>query len=66
MNNVHDRVFDCPKCTNRALVPVYPSDSPIGIGYHELCICEECCAELYSEPQYDLTVKFVELKEEEW
>ena len=36
----------------------------VGIGYHEICICEECAAELWTEPQYDYTVKFVEIAEE--
>ena len=27
---------------------------------HELCICDECGAELYTEPQYDYTVNFVD------
>ncbi len=65
-NNIHDKVFTCPKCGNRTLYPVYLEDIEfiIGIGYHDLCICDECAAELYSEPQYDNTVKFVELEEE--
>lgn len=37
----------------------------IGIGYHEVCICDECASELWSEPQYDNTVKFVDISEEE-
>lgn len=67
-NNIHDEVFMCPKCFNKTLyrVPVEEDDIArlIGIGYHDLCICGECAAELYSEPQYDNTVKFVELEEE--
>ena len=63
-NNIHDSVFVCPKCRNRTLYPV-PTDTDdirdiIGIGYHDLCICEECGAELLAEPQSDNTVKFVE------
>ena len=64
MNNIHDKVFTCPKCTNKTLYLVNGNEDIIGIGYHELCICEECTAELYSEPQYDNTVKFVEIEEE--
>lgn len=62
-NNIHDNVFICPKCGNKTLYPVYLEDIAliIGIGYHDLCICDECGAELYSEPQYDNTVKFVEI-----
>ena len=64
MNNVHDKVFTCPKCTNKTLYPIDGNNDVIGIGYHDLCICAECGAELYSEPQYDLSVEFVELDEE--
>ena len=66
MNNIHDKIFMCPKCGNRALVPVYPDGSPVGIGWHEICICEECAAELQSEPQFDGTVNFVDIPEEDW
>ena len=65
-NNIHDKIFICPKCGNKALVPVYGNEDITGIGYHDLCICDECGAELYTEPQYDFSVKFVELEEEEW
>lgn len=60
-NNIQDEVFICPKCGNKTLVPVVKSKDTIGIGYHSLCICEECASELYLEPQSDSTVKFVEL-----
>lgn len=63
-NNIHDKVFICPKCRNKTLVPVDGNNDRLGIGYHDLCICEECAAELYSEPQFDFTVKFVKLDEE--
>ena len=45
MNNIHDKVFTCPKCTNKTLYPVNGNENIIGMGYHELCICEECAAE---------------------
>ena len=64
MNNIHDKIFTCPKCGNNSLVPVNGNDSAVGIDYHELCVCEECGAELYTEPQYDYSVKFVEMEEE--
>lgn len=64
-NNIHDKVFTCPKCQNDTLVPVNGNNDIVGIGYHDLCICDECAAELLSEPQYDNTVKFVEIPEEE-
>lgn len=60
MNNIHDKIFTCPKCGNKTLVPVNGNNSTVGIDYHELCVCEECGAELYTEPQSDLTVLFVE------
>lgn len=63
-NNIHDKVFTCPKCQNDTLIPVNGNEDVVGIGYHDLCICDECAAELYSEPQYDNTVKFVESEEE--
>ena len=63
-NNIHDKVFTCPNCSNRTLYPVDGNEDIVGIGYHDLCICDECGAELYSEPQYDYTVKFVELEED--
>lgn len=64
-NNIHDKVFDCPKCTNRTLVPVDGNENIIGIGYGDLCICEECAAELIARPHHDFTVTFEDIKEEE-
>lgn len=63
-NNIHDKVFTCPKCTNKTLYLVDGNNDAVGIGYHDLCVCAECGAELYSEPQFDFSVKFVELDEE--
>lgn len=63
-NKVNDKVFICPKCWNKTLYPVDGNEDVLGIGYHDLCICDECAAELYSEPQFDDTVKFVELEED--
>lgn len=65
MNNIHDKIFTYPKCTNKTLYPVNGNRDIIGIGYHEVCICDECASELWSEPQYDNTVKFVDISEEE-
>ena len=45
MNNIHDKVFACPKCTNKTLYPVNGNEDIVGIGYHKLCICDECGAE---------------------
>ena len=64
MNNIRDKVFTCPECGNKSLVPIEDNISDSGIGYHDLCICEECGAELYAEPQFDCTVKFVESEDE--
>lgn len=58
-NNVHDKVFVCPRCFNRTLYPIDPV-GPVGIGYDDLCICDECGAELVARPQYDFSVTFVE------
>lgn len=58
-NNIHDKVFTCPTCTNKTLYPVDGNEDILGIGWHDLCICDECGAEFYSEPQYNYTVKFV-------
>lgn len=62
MNNIHDKVFACPKCTNKTLYPVNGNEDIVGIGYHELCICDECGAELLSEPQVDFSVNFIEVE----
>ena len=63
MNNIHDKVFTCPKCTNKTLYPVNGYENVVGIGFHEICICDECAAELWSEPQCDNTVKFIDIPE---
>lgn len=65
MNNIHDKVFICPKCGNKTLYPVNGNKDIIGIGYHEVCICGECAAELLAEPQFDYSVKFIDIPEEE-
>ena len=58
MNNIHDKVFICPKCSNKTLYPVNGNKDIIGI-------CDECAAELLAEPQFDYSVKFVDIPEEE-
>lgn len=63
-NNIHDKVFICPKCGNKTLYSINGNEDIIGIGYHDICICNECAAELWAEPQYDFTVKFVECDDE--
>lgn len=64
MNNIHDKVFICPKCHNKTLYPVNGNSDITGIGYHDLCVCDECGFELYAEPQYDNTIKFVNIPED--
>lgn len=63
MNNIYDKVFDCPKCTNTTLVPIEETGI-LGVGHKDICICEECAAELYAIPQFEGTVKFIEIEEE--
>lgn len=62
-NNVHDKVFTCPRCHNRTLYPI-DEVGVIGIGYGAICICDECGAELAADPQYDFTVNFHDIDEE--
>lgn len=64
-NNIHDKVFICPICRNRSLYRVEGPADASGIGYHDLCVCDECGSELLSEPQFDDTVRFVDAHEEE-
>lgn len=51
--------FICPVCHNKS---VYDTEKdiyrPYEVDYDDLCICEECGAELYARPQYDGTIKF--------
>ena len=63
-NNIHDKIFFCPKCENRTLTPVDGNRDIVGIGYHDLCICEECAVELYAEPQCDFSVIFVDIADD--
>lgn len=62
-NNIHDKSFICPKCKNKTLIPINGNNNVVGIGYHDLCICDECGIELYAKPQYDFTVEFDEIDE---
>lgn len=64
-NNIHDKVFTCPKCGNETLTPIDGNNDIVGIGYHDLCVCDECGTEFYAEPQYDFTVAFVEIEEDQ-
>lgn len=64
INKVRDRIFICSKCGNRTLVPMEEHTYTLEVDYHDLCICEECAAELLAEPQWDGTVKFVDSGEQ--
>jgi ribosomal protein L37AE/L43A len=72
INKIHDKVFTCPKCHNKTLycIEFYNEDANkarevLGIGYGDICICDECGAELKAEPTYEGYVKFKEIKEDE-
>lgn len=49
----------CPCCHNKTL---YDAENeafrPSDVDYMDLCICEECAAEVFAVPQYDGTFKF--------
>lgn len=59
-STARNRAFECPVCGNRTL---YCADNDCfrvsDVDYHDLFICDECGAELLSEPQYDGTIRFV-------
>lgn len=63
-NNIHDSVFTCPECHNKTLYPL-ESPGPLGIGYGEVCICDECGSEFKAVPEYDFTVNFEPLTEDD-
>lgn len=41
MNNIHNKVFTCPKCTNKTLYSINGNEDMVGIGYHDICVCDE-------------------------
>ncbi len=47
--------YFCPMCHNKSVTSI-DNCTP---DYHDLCICEECGAELLAEPQFDGSMKFV-------
>ena len=53
------KAYKCPKCTNKTLyrIPSY-SFSNMFISTGDLFICDECCAELYANVDYDNSVRF--------
>ena len=62
------KMFDCPRCHNKTLVDIdnYVTRNA-DVDYHDKFVCEECGAELLSEPQFDGTITFItESLQEEW
>ncbi len=60
------KYFTCPKCGNNTMCAAHvEAESVYDLDFHELCICEECGAELYAEPHFGNTVSFVSLTEDE-
>lgn len=59
--------FDCPRCHNKGTVFDVDREAkmPYDVDYHDTCICDECASEFYAEPQYDGTMKFVDIDEED-
>lgn len=59
VTNRHILSFVCPICHNKT---VYDTEvdayRPFDVEYDDLCICDECGAELYARPQYDGTIEF--------
>ena len=55
-----NRAFECPLCRNNTLYCVdHDCFRPADVDYHELFVCDECGAELLSEPQYNGKIRFV-------
>ncbi|MBQ2856626.1 MAG: hypothetical protein IJE78_05750 [Bacteroidaceae bacterium] len=59
--------FDCPRCHNKGTVFDVDREAkmPYDVDYHDTCICDECASEFYAEPQYDGTMKFVDIDEDD-
>ncbi len=60
ISSTGNKAFICPSCTNKTL---YCIDHDVmrntDVDYHDTFICDECGAELISEPQFDGSIKFV-------
>ena len=51
--------FTCPECGNKtAYCTDHDVHIPADVDYHDKFVCEECGAELYSEPQHNGKIKF--------
>lgn len=64
--NIHNRSFTCPKCGNAGVLIPLEEPHILGVGYHELLICDECGAELLGNPNVDYKLSFMELEEEDY
>lgn len=52
-------MFTCPECGNKTACCVdHDVHIPADVDYHDKFVCEECGAELYSEPQHNGEIKF--------
>lgn len=51
--------FTCPECGNKTAYCIdHDVHIPADVDYHDKFVCEECGAELYSEPQHNGKIKF--------
>lgn len=51
--------FVCPICHNKTVYDVEQDVyRPYEVGYDDLCVCEECGAEMHARPKYDGTINF--------
>lgn len=53
--------FYCPICHNKTLYCVdHDCGRPSDVDWHDNFVCDECGAEVVSEPQYDNKIRFVQ------
>lgn len=53
--------FYCPMCHNKTLYCVdHDCSRPSDVDWHDNFVCDECGAEVVSEPQYDGKIRFVQ------
>lgn len=58
-------LFRCPRCTNFTVVDMEQDiTAPYQVDYHDVCVCEDCGLELWSEPQLNGVIKFVPIPKE--
>lgn len=59
--------FNCPVCHNDTLFSAEKDICRVSdVDYKELFICDECGSELEAYPQYDTTIEFVPLLDDEY